>query len=298
MERPFILHMMTPLKHVSPFDVNMALDAGFDAVVPYTSVELGEVTGLVQDAIFSRAPKDAKRTGVFIGGRDAILALDMLDTARKAMVPPFQISAFADPAGSFTTAAAMVACVEAKLKHVHKEGLANQRVIVFGATGIVGFAAGVIAGREGGRVTLAGYDGSARVAKRVATARGRFKIELDFADASSGALKNDLLRNADVILCAGRAGVQVLSRSQISAAPALKVVADVNVVPPAGVEGVGISDDGAELENTSAVGIGALAVGNVKYQVERAMFERMRTAEKPQYLDFTHAFQEARDRVG
>jgi len=76
MERPFILHMMTPLKHVSPFDVDMALDAGFDAVVPYTDVELGEVTGLVQDAIFSRAPKDAKRTGIFIGGRDAKTAVE------------------------------------------------------------------------------------------------------------------------------------------------------------------------------------------------------------------------------
>jgi methylene-tetrahydromethanopterin dehydrogenase len=29
-----ILHMITPLKHMSPFDVNMALDAGFDAVLP------------------------------------------------------------------------------------------------------------------------------------------------------------------------------------------------------------------------------------------------------------------------
>ena len=33
-----ILHMLTPLRHMSPFDVNMALDAGFDAVVPYVGV--------------------------------------------------------------------------------------------------------------------------------------------------------------------------------------------------------------------------------------------------------------------
>ena len=298
MERPFILHMITPLKHVSPFDVNMALDAGFDAVLPYTGVEIGELTGLVQDAIFSRGPKDAKRTGVFIGGRDAILALDMLDAARKAMFPPFQISVFADPAGSFTTAAAMVACVEAKLKKVHKQGLANQRVIVFGATGIVGFAAGVIAGREGAKVALAGYDGSARVAKRAAAAKERFGIDLDFADASNETLKNDVMKDADVVLCAGRAGTQVLSRSQIGGAKALKVVADVNAVPPAGIEGVGVSDDGVKIGDTGPLGIGALAVGNIKYQVERAMFERMRDADKPQYLDFTHAFQEARDRVG
>jgi len=52
-----ILHMLSPLKHMSPFDANMALDAGYDAVVPYTQVTLSEVQGLVQDAMFSRPPK-------------------------------------------------------------------------------------------------------------------------------------------------------------------------------------------------------------------------------------------------
>ena len=56
-----ILHMVTPLKHMSPFDVNMAVDAGYDAVIPYTNVTLDEITGLVQDAIFSRPPKIGAR---------------------------------------------------------------------------------------------------------------------------------------------------------------------------------------------------------------------------------------------
>ena len=109
MGNPRILHMITPLKHMSPFDVNMALDAGFDAAIPYTNVTTEDVAGLVQDAIFSRGPEGVKRTGIFIGGKRAIEALDMMDRAKKAMVPPFEISVFADPAGSFTTAAAMVA---------------------------------------------------------------------------------------------------------------------------------------------------------------------------------------------
>ena len=37
------LHMITPLKHMSPFDVNMALDAGFDAAIPYTNVTVEDV---------------------------------------------------------------------------------------------------------------------------------------------------------------------------------------------------------------------------------------------------------------
>ena len=120
MGNPRILHMLTPLKHMSPFDVNMALDAGYDAAIPYTNVTIDDVTGLVQDAIFSRGPEGVKRTGMFIGGKRAIEALDMMDRAKKAMVPPFEISVFADPAGSFTTAAAMVACAKKTLKDKFK----------------------------------------------------------------------------------------------------------------------------------------------------------------------------------
>ena len=82
MDNRHILHMLSPLGHVSPFDVNMAVDAGFEVVVPYTRVELKEVGGLIQDAIFSRGPKGAKATGAFIGGKNAELALDMLAVAK------------------------------------------------------------------------------------------------------------------------------------------------------------------------------------------------------------------------
>lgn len=83
-----ILHMLTPLKHMSPFDVNMAIDAGFETLIPYTGVDLTDVVSLTQDSIFSRAPQDGVRTGIFIGGKNAELALDMVDRAKKAFVPP------------------------------------------------------------------------------------------------------------------------------------------------------------------------------------------------------------------
>jgi methylene-tetrahydromethanopterin dehydrogenase len=144
-----ILHMVTPNKHASPFDVNMALDAGFDAVLTHTNVSVDEVTGLVQDAIFSRPPKVGVRTGMFFGGKNASIALDMLAKAKKALVPPFGISFFADPAGSFTTAAAMVACAEKILRDKKQRSLKGLKVAVFGATGVVGFAAAVITALEG-----------------------------------------------------------------------------------------------------------------------------------------------------
>jgi methylene-tetrahydromethanopterin dehydrogenase len=53
-----ILHMLSSMKHMSPFHVNMALDAGFDSVTSYGSVTLDEITPLVQDAMFySCAPR-------------------------------------------------------------------------------------------------------------------------------------------------------------------------------------------------------------------------------------------------
>src|SRR5512137_1064152 len=108
MEKRTIIHLFDPMPHNSPFDLNMAADAGFEVLLPYSNVKLAEVNGLVQDAIFSRGPSGVKRTGIFIGGRDIRLALDMLAAAKKAMVPPFEVSVFADPSGAFTTAAALV----------------------------------------------------------------------------------------------------------------------------------------------------------------------------------------------
>ena len=156
MEKPYLLHLITPAKNASPFDVNMAYDAGWDAVTPYTNVEPDEVDNLVQDAIFSRGPKAAKRTGLFIGGRDMVLAMDMLESAHDAMVPPFEVSVFADPSGAFTTAAAMVAAVEDQLQDKFGAQLQGQKIVVLGGTGPVGSAASVIAAKAGSEVTMLG----------------------------------------------------------------------------------------------------------------------------------------------
>src|SRR5689334_2970681 len=159
MDRPYILHMFTPGPQMSPFDVNMAADAGYQVLTPYCHVTLEGIAGLTQDAIFSRGPKGAARTGLFIGGRDVMLADQMLDRARKAMVPPFVVSACADPSGAYTTAAAMVACTEAALRAAGKPGLADTQVLLLGGTGPVGRVAAVLCAREGARVSLGSRKG-------------------------------------------------------------------------------------------------------------------------------------------
>ena len=298
MAEKHILHMLTPLKHLSPFDVNMALDAGFDAAIPYTNVTLAEVTGLVQDAIFSRPPKIGVKTGIFFAGRQATMALDMLDTAKKALVPPFGISFFADPAGSFTTAAAMLACAEKLLREKKGRQLKGVRVAVFGATGVVGFSAAVIAALQGADVTLVGYDGIKRVSDGAAEIKARFGVEVRAADGSDDDKKNGILSLSEIALCAGRAGVQILSRAQLETAKDPIIVADVNAVPPPGVEGLDMMANGTEVNSHGTLGVGPLAIGNIKYKTEFGLFKKMIEATKPVCLDFRDAFTLARELNG
>jgi methylene-tetrahydromethanopterin dehydrogenase len=298
MANPRILHMLTPLKHMSPFDVNMALDAGFDDAIPYTSVTIDDVKGLVQDAIFSRGPEGVKRTGMFIAGKRAVEALDMMERAKEAMVPPFEISVFSDPAGSFTTAAAMVACVNRVLKEKFSTDFKGKTVAVYGGTGVVGFASAVIAALEGASATLIGYDGPERVRKFSEVIKERFSVDVGYADGTTEEQKGELVRDADVVFSAGPAGRRLLTLDQLKQAKQLKVVTDVNAVPPAGIEGVGVNDNGVPIPGTDVLAIGALAVGNVKYKTEAGLFKQMIEADTPVYLDFRDAYSLAQKLVG
>ena len=288
-----ILHMFSPFRHMSPFDVNMALDAGYDAVVPYIDVKLEEIMPLVQDAMFSRSPRDAVHTAVFIGGKDAVLALDMLDQVRKTLLKPFEISAFADPAGSFTTAAAMVACVEKTLKQKKGKTLANTRIVIFGATGPVGYTSGVIAALEGAVVTLTARELS-KVQAKADEIKQRFGLTVQAVQAKSPDEVSAALAGKEVALCAAAAGVQVISASMLAAAKSLLVSGDVNAVPPAGIEGLELMANGAELAGGS-LGIGPLAIGDVKYKTESGLFQRMASSPKAISLDFRDAFSLARE---
>ena len=294
MERPYVLHMFTPGAHMSPFDVNMAADAGYQVITPYGGVGLDAIAGLTQDAIFSRGPKGAARTGIFIGGRDVVLAADMLERARQAMVPPFVVSVFADPSGAYTTAAALVACTEAALQRDGGVGLAGQRVLLLGGTGTVGRIAGVLCAQLGASAVLAGRREAAVAQAAQETAR-RFGVALGAAAVPDGDRLHAELAQADVVMGVAAAGVQVMSASDREHALKLRVAADVNAVPPEGLAGVGVFDDAKLLPGSRALAIGALAIGNVKYQVQHRMLVRMREAAKPVAYSFADALAVARE---
>ena len=286
--------MFTPGAQMSPFDVNMAADAGYQIVTPYCHVTLEAVTALTQDAIFSRGPKGVARTGIFIGGRDVMLAADMLERARKAMVPPFVVSVFADPSGAFTTAAALVASVEAALRKQGGKGLAGRRVLLLGGTGPVGRIAAVLCAQCEATAVIASHKGQAAATIAARETAERFGVTLE---AGSSASRDDLraaLAEADVVLGVAAAGVEVLSAEDRAAAPRLAVVADVNAVPPAGIAGVGVMDDAKPLADSAVLGIGALAIGNIKYQVQHRLLVHM-CGGHAKTLGFAEAFSVARD---
>ena len=290
MEKVSILHVITAAKNASPFDVNMAFDAGFDKIVPYTNVTLNEVAGLTQDAIFSRSPSGVKREGIFIGGRDIDLAMQMLNAAKSAMFAPFECSVFADPSGAFTTAAAMVAKVAWHLNAQFAQNLSSQTVSVFGATGPVGGCAAIIAAKQGANVQLVAHKSLEEVSAKAAVWNVTYGITLNVVDGTTEAAKNAVLAQSEVVLCAAAAGIEVLSSAHLAAASVLKIVADVNAVPPLGVAGVGVSDDGVKLNNSATFGIGALAIGQLKYATQHQLLKQMLSAPKPQTIDFMAAF--------
>lgn len=298
MEKPYILHMFTPAKNLSPFDVNMAQDAGWTATIPYINIEEEEVQALVQDAIFSRGPKGVKRTGIFIGGRDTQIAMNMLRIAKDSMVPPFEVSVFADPSGAFTTAAGMVAACERELAKKHQTALEGKTVLALAGTGPVGQAAAVLAAKAGAKVTIIGrqLEKSRRVAEMCNREFGDNQTQIQ-GDADAN--KPELLKSADVVFATAAAGVQVLSTEMLAKTPQLKVAADVNAVPPSGIAGLDPYHDGTPIEGSisGAVGIGALAIGNIKYQAQHRLLKRMHEADKPVYLHFDHAFEVAREFV-
>lgn len=294
----YLLHMFNPTKNVSPFDVNMAYEGGFDGVIPYTEITTEEVTTLTQDAIFSRGPKGAKMTAIFIGGRDFGLSLEMLRKAKAAMVPPFEISVFVDPSGAITTAAALVAYIERILCTQLSTDLKGKHVSIFGGTGPVGICAATLIEQCGGVTHLVSHRGKS-VAETVAREyNSLLGTKLQSASSANPENIQDVLARSDIVIGAAKAGVQVLTKQQIKDAPKIILVADINAVPPAGIEGVQVQDNGLLLQDSDTIrSLGALAIGDLKYKTHRQIFDQIKKSDQPLYCDHLSALSTAQQLV-
>lgn len=299
MKDPYLLHIFSPTKYVSPFDINMAYEAHYDAVIPYCNVTLDEIHALTQDTIFSRSPEGEKRTGIFIGGRDLDLALAMLEAARNAMVPPFEVSVLADPSGAITTAAALVALCERWLDKAFTTTLADKAVYILGGTGPVGACVAILAAQCGANVHVVSARGRAQAEMAAAALSARYSVQVHGVDGEGDAALAAILNDAQIIFNTAKAGVRIFSAAALSAARQLQLALDANAVPPTGIEGIRAKDNGIELLTAAGHtrGIGALAVGDIKYRVHTGLLTRMYKSPEPIYLAYQEAFELAREIV-
>lgn len=298
MQKVSILHLITAAKNASPFDANMAYDAGFDKIMPYTNVALNEVEALTQDAMFSRSPSGIKREALFFGGRDIHVALEMQKTAVLSMFTPFEMSTMTDPSGAFTTAAAMIAKIDAHLTQNYQT-LAQQTIAIFGASGTVGTTAALIAAAQGANVQLVAHKSVAQMQAYADTLFEKYAFKLQVLDGTTDAAKTQVLNTATVAICAAIAGMRVLEMTHFAQSKTLKIMADVNAVAPSGAEGVEVMSDGKLIEgaqiSSQIAGFGALMIGQLKYKTQQKLLQNILAADHPIHVDFNDAFEVARE---
>jgi hypothetical protein len=245
----------------SSFDAITAYDAGVDRVILYGGIMPEEVRGIVYGAMFTRGVKDLKNSAVFIGGSSVPRGEALLNEARAAFFGPVRVSVMLDANGCNTTAAAAVAKIRSK------GDVTGAKIAVLAGTGPVGLRAAALLASEGAMVTL-----SSRILARseaaCASIKKRFGVEVSPAEAADAQATAGVIDGAYAALCCGTAGVTLIHESTWSNHPTLRVLADVNAVPPLGIEGTESGWAGYEKHGKSI--FGAIGIGELKMKVHRA----------------------------
>src|SRR5438128_2337364 len=146
------------------------------------------------------------------------------------------------------------------------------RVVIVAGTGPVGVRAAGLFARAGAGVVITSRktDAGERARDLVLKRFGGTVRAIAMPDAGEAVRA---CKGAALLLNAGPAGVMLVPKRAWANVPGLKVVADVNAVPPLGVEGVETMDDGVTKEGV--VCFGALAIGNLKTKLHKACIARL-----------------------
>jgi methylenetetrahydrofolate/methylenetetrahydromethanopterin dehydrogenase (NADP+) len=257
--------------HPSVFDRVVALDAGADEVLSYGGVSEDAVRELVYGAIFTRGPKDLHHTAIFIGGTDMAVGERLLAAVRKAFFGPLRVSVMLDSNGANTTAVAAVA----KLRRAVGGDVKGRRAVVTAGTGPVGLRAAGLLAKAGAHVVVTSRrpDQGPRIVEAI---RQRFDAPvrlITMGDSSQAASVLAADGGAELLLNAGPHSVCLIPRDAWAGRAGLRALADVNAVPPLGIEGIDVRDDGEEREGMIA--FGALGVGNLKMKIHKACVARL-----------------------
>jgi hypothetical protein len=245
----------------SVFDRIVALDAGADEVLSYSNITRDNVRDLVHGAIFTRGPKDLHNTAIFIGGTDMSAGEQLLATIQQTFFGPMRVSVMLDSNGSNTTAVAAVAKLVQTVGDVR-----GRRAVVVAGTGPVGTRAAGLLAKAGAHVVITSRHAD-EATRTAAAIQERFGGRVDGIVVSDPSQIGSALGSAELLLNAGPAGHRLVPRDAWTNIASLKVIADLNAVPPLGIEGVDVTDSAADHNGVKA--FGALGVGNFKMKVHR-----------------------------
>jgi len=149
---------------------------------------------------------------------------------------------------------------------------------------------------EGGNVVLTSrkLQRATAVASKINTELGTTKV--CGAQAAAPDEIGEAIKKADVILAAGAAGIQLLPLNILrDYGKQCKVLGDINAVPPLGIEGLKSTHKHKEFL-PGKFGIGALAIGPLKIQIEGEMFKQ--AVESPNgIVDYKVAYEIAKKLV-
>ena len=251
--------------HPSVFDRVVAFDGGTDEVMSYGGVTPDAVRDLVHGTIFTRGPKDLHNTAIFIGGTDMGAGERLLEAVRATFFGPMRVSVMLDSNGSNTTAVAAVTKLQQSVGDV-----TGRRALVIAGSGPVGTRAAGLLAKAGAEVIVTSRRPENGLAERI---RARFGGTLREAILRDPADAAEVLDGIELALNAGPAGVCLVPLSAWAKRRGLLAAADLNAVPPLGVEGIEVTDNGAPRDGVTV--FGALGVGGLKMKIHKACIGRL-----------------------
>ena len=274
--KKLLLHLDTdPIP--SAFDQAVAYDSNVDNIISYGGITRDNVTPHVHGMIFTRGGKNLKNSAIFIGGSNVPASELVGNAVKKAFFGPVSVSVMLDPNGSNTTAAAIVR------KVMTDYDVTGKKVVIIGS-GPVGQRAALFLLKEGASEVVITSRDITRSKAIVHQMKEAYGIDVTPGEGRSDESVAALMKDAHVAIAAGPAGVCVIPETAWLNSDNLEVIADVNAVPPQGVEGLEVMDNGTEKSGIRFYG--AIAIGNFKMKVHRGAIESLFES-NDQFLDET-----------
>jgi hypothetical protein len=153
-------------------------------------------------------------------------------------------------------------------------GVNGKKVLVTAGTGPVGMRAAGLFAKAGAEVSITSRkpDEGDRIRKAIADRFGGEIHAVVMHDPSEAGRIIDEVK-PQILLNTGPAGITLVPRDAWTGKPGLLVACDLNAVPPLGIEGIEVTDNGEKRDGTTT--FGALGVGGFKMKVHKRCIARL-----------------------